>query len=58
MIDELWHATLAVIALTALVTVLCLTLTPLPLQAILFGEAIGAPSGIVMLALTSPHRRR
>jgi hypothetical protein len=58
MIEELWHASLAVGALTVLVTVLCLTLTDLPLASILFGEAIGAPTGIAVLTLTSPRRRR
>jgi hypothetical protein len=58
MVEELWHACLAVAALTLLITVLCLTLTDLPLAAILFGEAIGAPTGIVILTLTSPRRRR
>jgi hypothetical protein len=58
MLEELWNALLAVAALTALVTVLCLTLTDLPLQAILFGEAIGAPTGVVLLTMSSPRRRR
>ncbi len=58
MLEELWHACLAVAALTALIVLLCVTLTDLPLSAILVGEAIGAPTGIVILTLTSPRRRR
>lgn len=57
MLEELWHACLAVAALTLLITVLCLTLTDLPLAAILFGEVIGAATGIAILTLTSPRRR-
>jgi hypothetical protein len=58
MLEEMWHASLAIGLLTVLILVLCLTLTDLPLGSILFGEAIGAPTGIAMLTLTSPRRRR
>jgi hypothetical protein len=57
MLDELWHAFLAVVALTVLICLIWINLTDLPLAPLLFGEAIGAPTGIVLLALTSPRRR-
>ncbi|HZU76024.1 MAG TPA: hypothetical protein VFA70_04615 [Dehalococcoidia bacterium] len=57
MLDELWHAFLAVAALTVLICLIWINLTDLPLAPLLFGEAIGAPTGIVLLALTSPRRR-
>ena len=45
-------------ALTALVSLIWLGLTDLPLAPLLFGELIGAPTGIILLALSSPRRRR
>jgi hypothetical protein len=58
MLAELWNAFLAVMALTLLVSAIYILLTDLPLAPFLFGEAIGAPTGIVLLALSSPRRHR
>jgi hypothetical protein len=58
MLAELWHAFLAVMALTVLVTIIYIGLTDLPLAPFLLGEAIGAPTGIALLALSSPRRHR
>lgn len=57
MLEELWHATLAVGLLTLLVSAIYLGLTDLPLAPFLYGEAIGVPTGIAILTLTSPRRR-
>ncbi len=58
MLTELLHACLAVALLTLLVSAIYIGLTDLPLAPFLFGEAIGAPTGIVLLALSSPRRHR
>lgn len=58
MLEELWNALLAVAALTILVSAIYIGLTDLPLAPFLLGEAIAAPSGVVLLALGSPRRRR
>ena len=58
MLEELLHASLAVAALTVLVSLIYIGLTDLPLAPFLIGEAIGAPTGIVLLTLSSPQRRR
>ena len=57
MLEELLHASLAVTALTVIVSLIYLVLTDLPLAPFLIGAAIGAPTGIVLLTLTSPRRR-
>lgn len=56
MLDELLHASLAVAALTLLICVIWIELTDLPLAPLLFGEAIGVPSGIALLTLSAPRR--
>ena len=53
MLEEMWHAVLAVSALTAVILCACLLFTSLPLTSILFGEAIAAPTSIAVLTLTS-----
>ena len=58
MLEELAHACIAVMALTVLVSLIWLSLTDLPIAPLLFGELMGAPTGIILLALSSPRRRR
>lgn len=58
MLEELAHAFLAVMALTVLVSAIYIGFTDLPLAPFLLGEAIGAPTAIITLALSSPRRRR
>jgi hypothetical protein len=55
---ELFHATIAVVLLSIVVSVIYLTMTDLPLAPFLLGEAIGMPTGITLLTLSSPRRRR
>ena len=58
MLEELVHAVIAIALLTLVVSALYITLTDLPLAPFLYGEAIGVPSGIAILTLASPRRRR
>lgn len=58
LLDELWHAFLAIAALTVVISAIYIGLTDLPLAPFLIGEAIGAPTGIVMLTLASPRRQQ
>lgn len=58
LLDELFHACIGIGALTLVVAAIYIGLTDLPLAPFLIGEAIGAPTGIVMLTLASPRRRR
>jgi hypothetical protein len=58
MLAELVHATVAVCLLSILVAAIYLTFTDLPLAPFLFGEAIGMPTGVTILTLTSPRRSR
>lgn len=55
---ELWHAFIGVMLLTLLVSAIYIFLTDLPLAPFLLGEAIGAPTGMILLALSSPRRHR
>lgn len=55
---ELAHAFLAVLALMALVSILYLTLTDLPLEPFLIGALLGLPAGTILLAISAPRRRR
>jgi len=57
MLEELLHATVAVLLLSAVVSAIYLGFTDLPLAPFLLGEAVGMPSGIVLLTLASPRRR-
>ena len=57
MLEELLHATVAVLLLSAVVSAIFLGFTDLPLAPFLLGEAVGMPSGIVLLTLASPRRR-
>ncbi len=58
MLEELFHAVLAIAALTVVISLIWVGVAGLPLGPLLFGEAIGAPAGIALLTLTSPRRRR
>jgi hypothetical protein len=57
MLAELLHATIAVLLLSVLVCFIYLTFTDLPLAPFLIGEAVGMPTGITILTLSSPRRR-
>jgi hypothetical protein len=56
MLAELVHATLAVCLLSAVVSGIYLGFTDLPVEPFLFGAALGMPTGITLLVITSPRR--
>ena len=58
MLAELVHATIAVLLLSVLVSVIYMGFTDLPLAPFLVGAAVGMPAGITILTLTSPRRQR
>jgi hypothetical protein len=57
MFAELVHATIAVILLSVVVSAIYLGFTDLPLAPFLIGAAVGMPTGIAILTLSSPRRR-
>jgi hypothetical protein len=57
MLAEIFHATLGVCLLSAVVSGIYLGFTDLPVQPFLFGAALGMPTGIALLVITSPRRR-
>jgi hypothetical protein len=57
-LGELLHAFFGVMMLTVVVSAIYIFLTDLPLAPFLIGEAIGAPTGIILLTLGSPRRGR
>ncbi len=57
MLAELLHATVAVLLLSVVVSIIYLGFTDLPLAPFLVGELVGMPTGIAILTLSSPRRR-
>jgi hypothetical protein len=57
MLGDLLHATVSVMLLTVVVSAVYFTFTDLPLAPFLIGEAIGFPTGVALLTLSSPRRR-
>ena len=57
LLEEFVHASIGVLALTVVVSLIYIGLTDLPLAPFLWGELIGIPSGIALLTLASPKRR-
>ena len=57
MLAEFAHATIAVLLLSLVVSAIYIGFTDLPLAPFLIGEAVGMPTGIALLTLSSPRRR-
>jgi hypothetical protein len=57
MLAELVHATIAAVLLSLVVSAIYLWFTDLPLAPFLIGGAVGMPTGIALLTLSSPRRR-